>query len=636
MFFANPIALYGLLALAVPILLHLERRRITRRLPFAFVDFLLDAQKHRFWSLKVQQLLLLFLRLLVIALVVLALAQLNVRVGAAGRWWDLLGGAPRSGVVLLVDVSPSMSAREGGRSRLDAARQLAESVLSTIDSQSDILLLPFADGIVGDLPLFTRSRERAREGLAQLAVAGRDTHLLESAEAAARRLEEYAAGTVFILSDFAPRPTEALARGAAALLERHPSVAFLLVPVPLGKGNLAVGDVDLSRLPLLAGETGEAGITLANFGSLDAPGLVERWSVAGVPSASQETRFRPNPAARGGIVRHRFMLASPRAASASEISAHFQLSVEEGFDYPDAIAADNEASVVVPILPRPRVLVVADNPEGLAARAYRALLSGEESAPIAAESEFIAPATLADALTTPRDILILLEETPGAWNADAVARAQEHLRQGRGLLYYPASSGAGRFLSALGVEAGASVTHASLETAPPDDPFTEELAEISPELWGRVDVRAARALSGLDRAWLRAADGHAVLAGVKRALGGQIVVVSVGLSLEDSTLAVSPAFVIGNQVAFKYLLDPDVQRAPRIERMAVTAESDVSPPDPALLENLSARGFGLLSATPDTLSAAPFDTGRYRSLTGLLLWLALVVAGLETWLANRV
>ncbi len=637
MFFANPLALYGLLALAVPVLLHLERRRITRRLPFAFVEFLFDAEKHRFWSLKVQQLLLLFLRLLVVALVVLALAQLNVRVGASGRWWDVLGGSPRAGVVLLVDVSPSMSARQEGRDRLAAARDLAGGILRTIDSDSDLLVLPFADGPLGDLPLFTRSRQRAREALDRLAPTGHDTDMLESAEAAARRLQDYAAGTVFIISDFAPRPTEALARGAAALLERHPSVAFVLVPVPaLGKGNLAVGDVNLSRLPLLAGEAGEVSIALANYGSEDAPDVVERWSVDTVPPASQETRFHPAREARGGIVRHRFLLAAPRPDGASEVTAHFEVSVQEGYAYDDAIAADNEASVRVPVLSRPKALVVADAPDSLGLRAFRALLAGGQQAPLLADAEFITPATLAEALRSPRDLLILLEDDPEVWSDGDVALVQEHLRAGRGLLLYTARRAPSRLAGPLGIEPAGSIVAATLEVAPAADPFNRELAETSPELWERVEVRSARGLAGLDHVWLRDAIDQVAVAGAKRALGGQVVAVAVGLPLEDSNLAVSPAFVFFNQVAFKYLLDPGAKRAPGIDRMAVAAESDVAPPDPDLLDGLKSRGFGLLSASPETLSAAPFDTGRYRSMTGVLLWLALVVAALEAWLANRV
>lgn len=634
MFFANPIALFGLLALAIPILLHLERRRITRRLPFAFVDFLFEAQKHRFWSLKMQQLLLLFLRLLLIALVVLALAQLNVRMGAAGQWLGLLGGAPRSGVVLLVDVSPSMNAGESGRSRLEAARELGQALLSTMDNRSEILLMPFAEGPVGDLHLFSRSRARARQELAELTTAGRDTLLLESAEAAARRLTDYAAGTVFILSDFAPRPTEALARGAAALLERHPSVAFVLVPVPsLGRGNLAVGEVVLSRLPLLAGETGEVGLALANYGNLDTPGLFERWTVEDATSAGREVRFQPPPEARGVVAQHRFLLAAPHNPQATEVRAHFRLEVEEGYDYADALPGDNEVTILAPVLAKPRIRVLGEEAEGLGMRAYRALLSGGETAPIAASAEFIPPASLADG-RAPVELLVLLEG-PSGWSDGEVRAIHEHLRGGGGLLLFSAARGGGRLLPTLGVEAEGPVESASLSLAPPSDPFGLELAETAPELWERIEALGAPGLAGLDHAWLRTSGG-ALVAGRKAVLGGQVVVCSVGLELADSNFAVSPLFVFFNQLAFKALLDPELARAPEVERLAAVRESDISPCGPELLEELKGRGFGLLSASPDALSAAPFDTGRFRSLTGLLLWLALLLAGVETWLANRV
>src|SRR3982074_131836 len=65
--FAHPAVLWGLLATAVPILVHLFNQRRPRPLAFGAIDFVLRSQRQKARRLRLRQILLLALRCLLLA-----------------------------------------------------------------------------------------------------------------------------------------------------------------------------------------------------------------------------------------------------------------------------------------------------------------------------------------------------------------------------------------------------------------------------------------------------------------------------------------------------------------------------------------------------------------------------------------
>lgn len=124
----NPIAFVGLLALAVPILVHLFGRRVARRQRFPSLRLLRDAKPTPATRSRPSDVLLLVLRCLVIAAAVAALAQ--------PTWSEAGRGALR---VIVVDTSASMQRLTSqGTTALQLARAIAERM---IDSSSEALLV---------------------------------------------------------------------------------------------------------------------------------------------------------------------------------------------------------------------------------------------------------------------------------------------------------------------------------------------------------------------------------------------------------------------------------------------------------------------------------------------------------------
>ncbi|HKA59066.1 MAG TPA: BatA domain-containing protein [Gemmatimonadales bacterium] len=142
MTFINPLALLGLVAAAIPALLHLLQRRVPPELEFPAVRYLSAAERESARRLKLRHLLLLILRTALIIVIVLAAARPLVRMGGAG------GGAHEpTAVVVILDNSPSSGVVVDGRLVLDRLRVIARTTISRTTS-ADRVWLMLCDGVL--------------------------------------------------------------------------------------------------------------------------------------------------------------------------------------------------------------------------------------------------------------------------------------------------------------------------------------------------------------------------------------------------------------------------------------------------------------------------------------------------------
>jgi len=130
LFTAPAMLLWGLAA-AVPIIIHLLSRRKYHEAPWAAMTFLLAAIRKNARRIRVEQFLLLLLRVAIVLLLAAALADPVVSLFPA--LGGGLGSDQRTHYLLVLDVSYSMDYRTGDKSRLDRAKELAIQVVN--DSQ---------------------------------------------------------------------------------------------------------------------------------------------------------------------------------------------------------------------------------------------------------------------------------------------------------------------------------------------------------------------------------------------------------------------------------------------------------------------------------------------------------------------
>lgn len=144
--FLAPWMLFGAAAVSVPIVLHLFFRSRYRTVPWAAMQFLLTSVEQTSRRLKFQELLLLLLRCLVLAMLALAMARpISSALRGTGR-----GDAVDA--VFIMDVSYSMSASDGETSRLGRAKAAAAEIIDKLPPHSTIQIIASSDRAAEPVP----------------------------------------------------------------------------------------------------------------------------------------------------------------------------------------------------------------------------------------------------------------------------------------------------------------------------------------------------------------------------------------------------------------------------------------------------------------------------------------------------
>ena len=241
--FFGPAFLFGVLTVAVPIVLHLLRRERLPREPFSDVRFLQTATLQQTHRQRLRDLLLLALRVVALLLLVLAFAR---------PFLETVAEADQPATILLVDTSFSLS----GPGQIQAVRAAALAVLDETPLSHLVGVVAFDDEARVLVEPGT-SRELARVAIAGLVPRAHATRYpVGLAEASA--LVGDRTGRVVVVTD---RQKSGWAEGSAVLAPQI-SVEVRAVEPPIG--NVAVVDIEsnstgteavLLRVGTVVGET---------------------------------------------------------------------------------------------------------------------------------------------------------------------------------------------------------------------------------------------------------------------------------------------------------------------------------------------------------------------------------------------
>src|ERR1041385_8821129 len=123
MTFLTPFMLFGACPASIPVAIHFFFRSRYRTVPWAAMKFLLTSVEQTSRRLKFQELLLLLLRMLVLAVLAVAFGRpISALLRGAGRGASL-------DAVMLFPPSSSMGANAGDKTRLDRARDEAAKII---------------------------------------------------------------------------------------------------------------------------------------------------------------------------------------------------------------------------------------------------------------------------------------------------------------------------------------------------------------------------------------------------------------------------------------------------------------------------------------------------------------------------
>jgi len=203
MTFLNPIALFGLAAAAIPVLLHLLNLRKLRRIEFSTLTFLKELQRTRIRRLKLRQLLLLVLRTLVVIMLVLAFSRPTLKGTLAGN----IGSHAKITAALIIDDSYSMTLDDEQGELLKQAKQMASAVVDLFQEGDEVTLVRFSDvarGAPDIQPTTIRDLSLLRQEIGDI----RSTAVHRTAESALRYAAKLLSSSpdfnkeVYLFSDF--------------------------------------------------------------------------------------------------------------------------------------------------------------------------------------------------------------------------------------------------------------------------------------------------------------------------------------------------------------------------------------------------------------------------------------------------
>ena len=293
--FLNPLLLWALPLAAVPVIIHILNRRRFQKVPWAAMEFLLKAMKRNRKRLRMEQWLVLLLRVLAVLLLVALVSRPQLGGGA------LLGA--RTHHVVLLDDSASMTQRSGSADLFakaqDKLKQLADDlaqrrggdIFSVARTSAPKTWAMPPQRIGSD---FGRTAGAAIKAMtvsdlpSDLGVALKEAVARSAAVEDASRTEYYIVGDrrAWDWATDDEKPRGALAEALSVLDQDREHVTVLAVGGQ--HDNLAVVDVKLQDRLAIASVPVTMGIDVKNFGLDPTPPTTVAVEVDGQTSVSQD------------------------------------------------------------------------------------------------------------------------------------------------------------------------------------------------------------------------------------------------------------------------------------------------------------------------------------------------------------
>ena len=295
MTFLSPLFLLGLAALAVPILLHLLRRRETRSLDFPALRYLTRTTREQARIIRLRQLLLLALRVSALVLLVFAAAQMVLPIGGRDH--------PPAGLAIVIDNGIGSGAISGDFRVLDVHLARADEALDRTGDRDLVWIVAAGEPWAPVLPI---SPAEAREALLRLSPTHVTPDLPGALERAAALLEAGAPDLreIVLISELRENTIEAAATGQPARSTPVRVVEFRAPPTL----NRGIGAVLVSGgLAPRAGDPGELLVQLEGegIGGSTVRAWVDDELVSAVRAGTDGLAILPFPAVDPGWVRGR-------------------------------------------------------------------------------------------------------------------------------------------------------------------------------------------------------------------------------------------------------------------------------------------------------------------------------------------
>jgi hypothetical protein len=269
----SPFLLASAAAMAVPLWLHLRRKRRQVPLEFPSLRYLKIASARMRRQARIEDPWLLALRLLLLALLATAFARPVVR--SQGGWF---GTARPLESVLVIDTTASMGWQSGAGSRLDVAKRLARDWIEGLDPSDAVAVWVLSDRLERPVPVPVTDRAqlvraieatRISEGSSSLAAVFNAAHEWELTSQATRK-------ELVIITDNQSTTWDWPAEGFfKRVWNRESTGLVVLTPDSIQASNTSVASVEWEARAVHQGSLLKGMARLVNFGDKAVNDLLE-------------------------------------------------------------------------------------------------------------------------------------------------------------------------------------------------------------------------------------------------------------------------------------------------------------------------------------------------------------------------
>ncbi|HUV38343.1 MAG TPA: BatA domain-containing protein, partial [Planctomycetota bacterium] len=425
-FFLNPLMLWGLLVASIPIIIHLLNRRRHRALDWGAMRFLKVAFVTRHRRVRIEELILLILRTMLLAVLALVMARPFI----TSRQFS--SAENRKDLVIVLDASFSTGLKSQGTTLFNLAKAEARNAIDTLDDGDAVSVIlassvprPLVEGLSYDFEGVKEKLLRSHESLSSLNMPlslDRALALLAKGQNPIREVliitdgqsQGWAADRTATWQDVADQ---------IDAFERRPRIYVLNVARKDKVANLGIREIELRRTVVGTDRDVRITINIKNSGETDVePGHLD-FGVDGtrVRQVNLEKLLTGAPTSTSFV--YRFKTPGSHFITA-ELDA-------------DSLDADNRAYFGLEVLEKlPVLLVDGSSSNDPLKRASLFLEAALQPTPrYVVHPKVIAPAGLLETSLSEFRV-VLLVDVP-ALGATEVTKLTEFVRRGGGLLIVP-------------------------------------------------------------------------------------------------------------------------------------------------------------------------------------------------------
>lgn len=545
--FLNIAFLIGLVAAAVPVIIHLLNRRRVKRVKFSSLEFLEEVNRQRMRRINLRRILVLLLRTLAILALVFAFARPTLRSGL------LISGSVPKNVVVCLDASYSMSLEEETGTVFDAARRVAKDIVDEAGSADAVNLVVFAKRAEPALERGTRNKSVVNAAIDRAALSRESTSIRSAVDRALAliRDSDVDGGEIYVVSDFRASEDSAIVDETAI----PDNVRLYFVPATTGDAdNVSIDRVGVPRKLLRPGEVVRVAVTATNHSRRASASVPLEIVLDGDRKAEQVVELAPQssqtvtfPLSVGESGRYRGRVAKNRDRLPLDDDRYFLVEVSN--------------SIPVTVLAGRRRVAATDGNAGTPGVFYVEKALNPRGAP---EGEFVVRSIDEKDLTAnalPGGGVVVWVD-PQAMEPRRMVLLERHVRRGGGLFVFLGNVSAAlrddpafrALIGARGFTDKTTDSRAAFTSFEKSHPVFSLFTGEELELLSRAKVRSYVAARGVAPDSVLAYVGGGDPAMWETARGaGRVMVIAPGVDLASGDLALSPMFLPLVHTSVSYL-----------------------------------------------------------------------------------